>query len=51
MTAWLIALPMACYLLASVSYGIQGNWPLSIVYFGYALANVGLLAVDLGMMK
>jgi hypothetical protein len=42
----LIAVPTLCYGAASVSYGIQGNWPLSIVYSGYAWANVGLLWLD-----
>jgi hypothetical protein len=51
MTLWLIAIPTACYAIASVAYGIQRNWPMSVVYFGYALANCGLLALDRMMSK
>lgn len=44
---WLILIPTGCYLAASVSYGLQRNWPLAVVYAGYAFANTGLLALDL----
>jgi hypothetical protein len=44
---WLILCPTACYALAAVSYGIQGKWPLAVVYAGYAFANCGLLALEL----
>lgn len=47
MTAALIVVPGLCYALASALYGSKGNWPLAIVYFGYAVANVGLLWIDL----
>lgn len=48
---WLILIPAACYSLACVSYGIQGNWPLAITYVGYAIGNVGLLWLDRLMAK
>ena len=44
---WLIAIPTACYAAAAVVYGVKGNWPLAVVYVGYAFANTGLLALDL----
>lgn len=46
MTFWLIVIPTACYTLAALIYGWQQNWPLSIVYSGYAFANCGLLMLD-----
>lgn len=46
MTAALILIPTACYALACAVYAWQGNWPLAIVYSGYAWANAGLLWLD-----
>jgi hypothetical protein len=46
MTAALILIPTACYALACAAYAYQGNWPLAIVYSGYAFANCGLLMLD-----
>jgi hypothetical protein len=51
MTAALIIIPTLCYGIAAVAYGIQRNWPMVIVYFGYALANCGLLWLDRLMAK
>lgn len=48
---WLILAPTVCYLAAAVSYGLQSNWPLAIVYAGYSWANVGLLWLDRVMPK
>lgn len=48
---WLLLVPTLCYALASVSYGLQRSWPMAVVYFGYALANCGLLALDRIMAK
>jgi hypothetical protein len=45
-TAALIIIPTLCYGAAAVSYGIQKNWPLAVVYTGYAFANCGLLALE-----
>lgn len=47
MTAALIIIPTLCYGAAAITYGWQKNWPLAIVYCGYAFANCGLLALDL----
>jgi hypothetical protein len=51
MTAALIVIPGFCYAFASVMYGMQKNWPLAIVYSGYAWANVGLWWLDRLMVK
>jgi hypothetical protein len=51
MTLWLIVIPTACYAIAAVAYGIQANWPMAVVYSGYAWANVGLLWLDRLMSK
>lgn len=48
---WLVLVPTVCYLLAAVAYGIQRNWPMTIVYVGYSFANCGLLALDRVMAK
>lgn len=46
MTLWLILIPTLCYALAACLYAWHRNWPLVIVYSGYAWANVGLLWLD-----
>ena len=46
MTLWLILIPTLCYSAAALLYGWQKNWPLVIVYSGYAFANCGLLMLD-----
>lgn len=43
----LILIPTGCYTLAAAVYAWQKNWPLAVVYAGYAFANTGLLALDL----
>jgi len=43
---WLILIPTISYSLAAMAYGFQKNWPLVIVYTGYAWANCGLLWLD-----
>jgi hypothetical protein len=47
MSAWLIALTGLIYLYVTGEQAYRGNWPLSLMYFGYAFANVGayLLAI------
>lgn len=47
----LILIPTACYALAAMIYAAQKNWPLVIVYTGYAWANCGLLWLDRLMPK
>lgn len=47
MSGWLIVLTGLIYLYISGEQTVKGNWPMVVVYFGYALANVGLyLAVE-----
>lgn len=41
---WLVIVT-AIYLWLSIAFARQRNFALAVVYFGYALANVGLLAV------
>ena len=50
-TALMIIVPAICYGAAAWMYGQQGNWPLAVVYFGYLVANGGLLALDLAQVK
>jgi hypothetical protein len=47
----LIGVPTACYGIAALMYAMQKNWPMVIVYSGYAWANVGLLWLDRLMAK
>ena len=42
MSAWLIALVGLIYAGISAELAWKGNWWLAIVFFGYALSNVGL---------
>jgi hypothetical protein len=48
---WLVLIPTACYTLAAAVYGVNGNWPMSVVYAGYSFANCGLLALDVMQAK
>lgn len=41
----LIVVPGLCYLGVCVAEGLRGNWAMSVVYAGYAMANVGLYAL------
>ena len=51
MTGLLIIVPGLCYFLASILYANQSNWPLSIVYLGYSIGNVGLWMLDRMLVK
>lgn len=42
MSGWLVALTGGIYAYIAVEQGLKGNSSMAIVYFGYALANVGL---------
>jgi|TARA_R100000005_G_scaffold95595_1_gene77772 hypothetical protein len=42
MSGWLVALTGFIYLYVSIEMLFKSDHALSIVYFGYALANVGL---------
>jgi hypothetical protein len=48
---WLLLCPTICYGLASVVYGMQRNWAMAIVYLGYFIGNIGLLAVDIRLAQ
>jgi hypothetical protein len=48
---WLLLVPTGAYALAATVYVAKGNWPLAIVYAGYAFANCGLLALDLQLSR
>lgn len=43
---WLILIPAFSYALATAAYAYQRNWPLAIMYSGYAWAAVGALWLD-----
>jgi hypothetical protein len=42
MSAWLIAFVGVIYLVVCLHQIHDDNYPMAVVYFGYALANVGL---------
>lgn len=42
MSGWLIALTGAIYAYIALEQGYRGNWPMCVVYAGYAFSNVGL---------
>lgn len=46
MSFYLLLIPTLAYVLAAMAYSFQGNWPLTIVYSGYAWANLGLIWLD-----
>lgn len=45
MSAWLIALVGLIYLGVALEQGLRGNLPMTIVFAGYAAANVGLFYI------
>jgi hypothetical protein len=42
-SAWLVAVVGLVYLWVALEQARQGSWPMAIVFFGYALSNVGFL--------
>jgi hypothetical protein len=46
MNAWLIALTGSIYLYVSASAAFDHRWGFSIMYFGYAFANVGAYLME-----
>lgn len=42
MSAWLIALTGLIYAGVAVDMAMARNWPMVVVYAGYAFSNVGL---------
>ena len=45
-TAILVIIPTLCYAGAAVLYFMKDNHPMAVTYAGYAVANLGLLAMD-----
>lgn len=43
MSLWLIILITVLYALSAADLALKGNWPMGLVFGGYALANVGLI--------
>jgi hypothetical protein len=41
----LLIVVTSIYLWVAIIFACQANWAMAIVYFGYALANVGLMAI------
>jgi hypothetical protein len=39
----LLLIPTVCYSGISANEAWQGHWPQALVFFGYALANTGLM--------
>lgn len=42
----LLLIVTSIYFWVAIIFGWQGNWAMTIVYFGYGLANIGLMAVS-----
>lgn len=42
MSAWLIALSGCIYGGVAIDMALRGNWPMVVVYSGYAFSNIGL---------
>lgn len=51
MSAAFIIIPGVCYALQALLCASQKNWPMVIVYSGYAFANGGLYWLDRLMAK
>ena len=43
MSTWMIALVTLCYAATCVDQAAKRNYPMAIMWFGYAVANVGIL--------
>lgn len=43
MSLWLIIVVTACYLVTSILQLIQGQLGFSLMWFAYAMANIGLI--------
>ena len=42
MSGWLVVLTGLIYLAVAIEQGVKANWPVSLMFFAYALANVGI---------
>lgn len=43
MSIWLLAIVTAIYLGVAYNEFMIGNWPMTIVFVAYAVANIGLI--------
>jgi hypothetical protein len=43
MSGWLVAGVGLVYLAVAVKQTLMGNWPMGIVFMGYAVSNIGFL--------
>ena len=41
----MLCLVTAIYFYVGVAFAFSGNWPMAVVYVGYAVANFGLIAM------
>jgi fatty acid desaturase len=46
MAAPLLIVVTGIYAYVATSFALGGHWPMAIVYFGYAVANCGLMVVS-----
>lgn len=42
MSGWLIAVTGGIYAFVAIEQASKGNWPMCVVYSGYAFSNIGL---------
>lgn len=42
MSGWLIIATGLAYAWVALEQGTRGNWPMTVVYAGYAFSNIGL---------
>ncbi len=45
MSMWLVIFVGVIYAVIAADHAFRGNWPMCIVFLGYALANAGLCLV------
>lgn len=48
MSAWLVAATGMAYAFVCGEMIVRGNWPMAVVWGGYALAQCGLYAITKG---
>jgi hypothetical protein len=46
MVAWLVGVVTVLYAGTAAAYWFKGDKPMSLVFIGYSLANVGLILAD-----
>lgn len=43
--AWILVASTVLYVLATAAFAIQRQYALAVVYFGYSIANFGVVAI------